>query len=168
MLFPRINRRLALFAVTAVVAVWLMVKAGGVLLPFALGLSFAYFVAPLVVRIDRMLRPRLMRWGIERFARPIAIVILYLLVAGVFALIGLLIVPPLVREMRDLVEAAPQLYAQAESRAQDLVRDYNTVLPEQARVLIEDTVTEERLEELGLQGLDILRARSARHLGGCF
>lgn len=154
---PRINRRLLLFAVTTVVTLWLLYRAGGVLLPFVLGLGFAYFVAPLVERIDRLIRPRLARWRMERAARPLAIVTLYLLIGGTLAVVAVTLVPPLVDQLVALGEAAPELLDLAETRVDEAIVTYERWIPAEAQAMIEEAASGERIEGLVVQGLDILR-----------
>ena len=154
---PRINRRLLLFAVTTIVTLWLLARAGSVLLPFALGLSFAYFVAPVVARIDTAIRPRLATWNMERAARPLAILILYLLIGGVMTVIGLTVVPPLVEQLVELAEATPELFDLAEARVDEALDAYERWIPAEARAMIEEAASGDRIEELSVQGLDILR-----------
>ncbi len=154
---PRINRRLLLFAVTTILSLWLLARAGSVLLPFALGLSFAYFVAPVVERIDGWIRPRLKAWGMERAARPLAIVVLYLLIGGTFMLIGLTVVPPLVDQLVELVEATPELFALAEERVDEIIVAYESWIPSEVKTMVDEAVAGAQLQEWGMRVLEVLQ-----------
>lgn len=83
--------RYALVAFAVIVVLWLILAAGNALVPFIIGLILAYLITPLINRFDR----RLPRWA--------AILIVYAIVAVVLAGILILIVPPLLDQLRQLI-----------------------------------------------------------------
>lgn len=74
---------------------------GTVMLPFLVGGAIAYFLDPIADRLERM--------GLSRTAATATISIIALLI---FALLALLIVPMLVRQLVQLVNAAPTIVGQ--------------------------------------------------------
>jgi predicted PurR-regulated permease PerM len=82
-----------------------------VLFPYLLGLVMAYLLLPLVNWLDRKMPDRLHRW---RVARPLAIVVTYLLVGAIVAGILAFFVPLLVDQARILVERWPELASRVE------------------------------------------------------
>jgi predicted PurR-regulated permease PerM len=78
-------------------ALWLL---GDVLLPFVAGAAVAYFLNPLVVRLVGL--------GLPRLA---ATTLIALLLAAAVVLAGLLIVPAVVGQAAQLVDAAPDILA---------------------------------------------------------
>jgi len=154
----RIDRRLILFGLTLAGVGWALWSAGGVLLPFIIGLSVAYFVAPLVARIDRFLRSLLGRWPWSLPAvRPAAILIVYAMLGGAVAGAVLLAAPPLIDQLSHLVERMPELGARAEERARELVALYEDKIPPRAAEYIEGALTEERLEAAGMRLLGLVQ-----------
>ncbi|GAB4472563.1 MAG: AI-2E family transporter [Anaerolineales bacterium] len=77
-----------------VIALWvyLLFRFSVVLPPFILAVILAYVLSPLVNRVQRHLR----------LPRSMAILIAYLLVLGILALLGWLIVPPVIEQMSGL------------------------------------------------------------------
>jgi predicted PurR-regulated permease PerM len=156
------RRRLVLFVIVAALVVGLLLVAGSAVLPFGLGLVFAYLVAPLVSGGDRLLRRLLdmpiARWPwIANAVRPTAILGVYVLVAGVLAGGLVLLSVPLTSELGDLAENAPSLAAQAEALAADTVFEVQERLPDQVETEILAFFTRERVQALGLRAFEILR-----------
>ena len=88
---------LMLLASTLVLLFWMLESLGGVITPFVLALVLAYILDPAVDALQR-----------RRVPRALAILILALPVLGLIALgIGLGI-PALIRQVGEIVEAAPQ------------------------------------------------------------
>lgn len=78
---------------------------------FLFAILFAYFVAPLVRRMERPLR-----------SRAAAILVTYVILAGVLTVGGFLIGPKIARETRDLASTLPELLNRAATG--QLVRDF--------------------------------------------
>src|SRR5262249_11149668 len=87
--------RFALVSAALAVIVWLFASAWSQLLPFQLGLVLAYITLPVVNALSRVMP----RW-------LAATLLVVLEIAGAVALVGLL-VPPVVRELVQLVTALP-------------------------------------------------------------
>jgi predicted PurR-regulated permease PerM len=96
----------------AVVIVWALYLARRALLLTYLSLLLATAASPLVRLVERRaLRP----FGPFRLPRSLAILIVYLLVIGAVVGIGLIIVPPILPQIRALQAEAPPLLDQAQS-----------------------------------------------------
>ncbi|MBT8424026.1 MAG: AI-2E family transporter [Boseongicola sp.] len=84
-------------AVVFFVVLWLL---GDVILPFVLGAAIAYFLDPVADRLERLGTSRAVAVGIITF---FAILI--------FVVLALLIIPLLVKQTADLIEAVPEIAA---------------------------------------------------------
>ena len=73
-----------------------------ILLPFVAGFVLAYLFQPFVERMSR--------WGIDR---GVAAFIIIAVVALIFAIIAALIVPPVIDELAQLIQALPRYYQEA-------------------------------------------------------
>lgn len=87
-----------LFALGAFALLWFL---GDILLPFILGSAIAYCLDPIADRLQRM--------GLSRALAVLVISVLFVLV---FAIVSLLVIPSLVRQTADLVNAMPDLARQ--------------------------------------------------------
>ena len=165
------HRRLLLFVVVASLIATLLFVAGGAVLPFGLGLVFAYLVAPLVGGGDRLLRLLLagpmerLPW-LEGVIRPTAILGVYVLVVAVLAGGLVLLSVPLTSELGELTENAPSLAAQAEQLAEDTVYEVQERLPDEVEAEILAFFTRERVQSLGLRAFEILRDGALATLSG--
>jgi predicted PurR-regulated permease PerM len=90
---PRALARVALVAGAVVVIVALFIAAGSAIAPFVIGLVLAYLMLPLVNKLNQSLP----RWA--------AILIVYVLVFVIFLSVILLIVPPLIGQIQQLIMA---------------------------------------------------------------
>lgn len=102
---PRAIVRYALAAAAIAVALlWVIYQARGALLLIYVGALIAIGLSPLVSiieREDRLTANRVPRW--------LAILTIYLLIVATFVGIGMLVVPPLAAQSRELWETAPEL-----------------------------------------------------------
>ncbi|WP_380053343.1 AI-2E family transporter [Falsihalocynthiibacter sp. SS001] len=106
-----------IFTVIFMVALWYL---GDVLLPFILGGAIAYFLDPLADRLEKL--------GLSRAASTAVITLIAVIV---FILMALLIIPALINQIADLVDAAPDyfgnLQAFVKERFPDLADRESTV-----------------------------------------
>ena len=94
-------------AVVFVLILWLL---NDILLPFVVGMAVAYFLDPVVVRLQRV--------GLSRTWATTAVTILAVLLAvGV----AMAILPPLFGQLQSLIVKAPQYIVQAMARVQPLI-----------------------------------------------
>ncbi len=114
---------------------------GNVLLPFIVGGAVAYFLDPVADRLERL--------GLSRTAATATISILALFS---FGLLAILVVPTLVRQFGDLINAAPDIFY----KLQDvLTRRF-------PQVMDEDSVLRDSLVALG----HTIQSRGAELIGG--
>jgi predicted PurR-regulated permease PerM len=100
------RNRLILWAVLFLLVGGVIWAARGVLLPFVLGLVLAYLLFPVVNWLDRHMPARLHAW---RVARPLAILLTYLLVLLLVAGIIAFFVPLVIDQVNILIENWPAL-----------------------------------------------------------
>ena len=133
-LSPQRRNRLLLWAALILLLLGLLWAARGVLFPYALGLLLAYILLPLVNWLDRHMPARFRKWGI---ARPLSILLTYLLLIAIAAGVVAFIVPIVVDQAEILIENWPSLA----SRVQDWgVRGwdwYTRTIPADWRLTIE-------------------------------
>lgn len=103
---PGRRNRILLWLALGVLVGAMVWAAREVLLPYILGLIMAYILLPVVNWLDRHMPARLRTW---RLARVLAILLVYLVLAGI--LVGLLafVVPLMVEQIEVLVQNWPQL-----------------------------------------------------------
>jgi predicted PurR-regulated permease PerM len=98
------------WAAAAVVFVLLLWLLNDILLPFVVGMAVAYFLDPVVARLQRL--------GLSRTGATTTVTI-----AGVLIAVGvaMAILPPLFGEVQSLIVSAPQYIVQAAARLQPLI-----------------------------------------------
>jgi predicted PurR-regulated permease PerM len=84
---------------------WLLYRLAPVITPFAISAGLAYLGDPLVDRLERL---RFIRWPISR---TVAVVIVFVLMTLTFALLLLIVVPLLSKQIEHLVERIPAITA---------------------------------------------------------
>lgn len=108
-------RQLIVFglAVTAltVVLLWAAYLAREVLLLIYVSALFAIGFSPLVRLLERQ---KLLPVGTRRAPRWLAILIIYLIIIGALTGVGLMVVPPLVQQARELWSELPVMFARAQ------------------------------------------------------
>ncbi len=112
--------RLAWASLAAVVVLALIAAAGNAVVPFVLGLVLAYLLLPLVNRLSK------------RMPRPLAIAVVYVLIALIMAGLALLIVPPLVSQARRLLGEVSNP-ANWSTIAQSAIAWYENTIPPELR-----------------------------------
>lgn len=115
-----VRQQATYWGIAAVVFFLLLWGMGGVILPFLVGGAVAYFLDPVADRLQRL--------GFSRTAATATISILALVM---FVILALLVVPMLVRQLTQLVNAAPDIIARLQSflttRFPDLMDAESTV-----------------------------------------
>lgn len=144
---PRFNRRLVLFVVTFSLILWVLWQARTTLTPFIAGLIIAYLISPLVNRVHHALPAHVQR---RPFARPIAILAVYLL--GLFIVTSAVsfLVPPIITQATQLIQNAPALYNQAQNLSVQLIDEYQRLLTPEMQTMILDAFNASNLQQVGL------------------
>jgi predicted PurR-regulated permease PerM len=96
-----------------IVILWAM---GNVVMPFIMGGAIAYFLDPVADRLERL--------GLGRVAST---VVIFIILALVVILAGLVVIPTLIQQSTDLVQSAPQI---AEQLRAFLIERFPTVMDE--------------------------------------
>jgi predicted PurR-regulated permease PerM len=99
-----VHKQAQYWGIAAAVLFLLLWALGDVLLPFVLGGALAYLLDPVADRFERM--------GVSR---AMAVTLIALAVLLGLAILILLVIPLLVQQTRDLIEAAPELFAQLQN-----------------------------------------------------
>jgi len=90
-------RQLA-FAVIMILVIWFLAKAQGLIFPFVISFVLAYLFDPLADRLEG--------W---RIPRTLAALIILILSFGVLTLVGIILIPSLINEIKELMEGIPEL-----------------------------------------------------------
>ena len=140
---PRSRRRKLVLLLAAVIFLgWILWAVRAVLWPYALGLTLAYILAPIVGLIESGFRrigeyPRLK--FVNRIARMISIVITYLLVIAILVGFFSIVVPMVIRQGRTLWEQRETVWAYISNFGRDMIAQYQ-LLPDAIKVRVEETV----------------------------
>lgn len=144
------RRRWILVGVTLLLVGWVVWSARGALIPFVIGGIVAYLMAPIVARIQRLFPTR---GRLGRVARPMAIVVAYLVVIAILVGAGFYLVPPLVRQTTAFFEDVPAYWADVQREIDGLLAQYREQVPTRFRERIEAN-----LDTLGAQVGEAVRA----------
>lgn len=99
-----VRQQLIYWGIAAAVLLLVLRGLGTVMLPFLVGGAIAYFLDPIADRLERM--------GLSRAA---ATAIISIIAVMIFAVAALLVIPTLVRQLIQLVNAAPQIIGQLQT-----------------------------------------------------
>ncbi len=145
MAIPRRRRKLlSLLGATALFLLWLLWRTRSVLYPYLFGLGLAYILSPLVNLLERGGRWLARRRGLgflRRAARPVAVVLTYLLFVSLLVGFFSLVVPLLGEQARTLWQEAPALWEKISRWGDSLVQQYR-LLPPQVQAQIEKSMGE--------------------------
>lgn len=118
--------RLILFLVAFTLVATVFWKARAALTPFVMALVIAYLMLPLVNRVQALLPEGMHRRGI---ARPLAILIVYLIVTLAIMLAVRSLLQPLVNQINALLTNVPALYEQGVTLVNDALEQYYQEIP---------------------------------------
>ncbi|HID64350.1 MAG TPA: AI-2E family transporter [Anaerolineae bacterium] len=134
---PARRNRLILIVLLLLLICWMLYVAKSALFPYIIGLVVAYLVLPLVNFLDRRMPSRLRN---RNLARPLSIVIVYLMIilfiAGVFAFL----IPPVVEQGQVLWKQMPQLAAKGRALGTELLGKYQEAIPLDIRQRIQSNL----------------------------
>ncbi len=111
--------------------------ARGALFPFIISIILAQLLYPVVAFMESRLP-----WHVQnpRLARITAIVVIYIVFAGVVTGILYLTIPPLFHEFQLFIETFPQLYELARSTVESWSTEFTERIPEELRTQFEEAV----------------------------
>ncbi|WP_373353480.1 AI-2E family transporter [Pseudoroseicyclus sp. CXY001] len=93
-----VRNQLVYWGIAALALFFILWAVGNVILPFVLAGAIAYVLDPIADRLQRL-----------GFSRILAVITITVLAVLIFAAVILLLVPTLVRQTSDLIEAAPEM-----------------------------------------------------------
>ena len=122
MLLARLRRpQLLFFLLVALLVLWLLWLARASMAPFIIGLVAAYLILPLVNLLQRWMPVPVQK---RHLARPLSVVVVYLLGIALLILAANTVVTPLVGQATELANRSDELYAQGvETVNEMLARD---------------------------------------------
>ena len=135
-LTPARRNRLILVLALAIIVLAFLWVARSALIPYIFALALAYLLLPAVNRLEVTLN-RVFRGRSVRAARPVAILLTYVVVVGMLVLFFSLVVPVIVQQFEVLWNSRDQLVGQGQVLAANLVIWYQRSIPPdvQARLL---------------------------------
>jgi len=131
-------------AIALMLILWAM---GQVVLPFIVGGAIAYFLDPVADRLERM-----------GLSRVLATIVIFIILSMVVVLAGLIVIPTLVQQTTDLVQAAPGL---ADQLRTFLGERFPSVMVEDSPVRNALTSIGETLESRGAELLQTVLSSAA-------
>jgi predicted PurR-regulated permease PerM len=134
----RFKRFVLWFAMSALVVVLLWL-ARPVLVPFILGLVLAYLLLPLVHWLERHMPAPLRDRGI---ARPLSIILTYLLFILIIAGLMAFVVPVMGQQVGTFIERIPQYREQLGNLIEKIQQWYEGNIPDSLKATIEDNLSE--------------------------
>jgi predicted PurR-regulated permease PerM len=120
-----VRQQATYWGIAAVVLLVVLWGLGSVLLPFLLGGALAYFLDPVADRLQRA--------GLSRTAATATISVVALLV---FVVLALLVIPTLVRQLADLVNAVPAIVARLQAFLSDRFPEFMA-----SKAVVRDTLS---------------------------
>ena len=135
-LTPNRRNRLILVLALAIIVLFFLWVARSALIPYIFALALAYLLLPVVNRLEVILK-RVSRGRSVRAARPVAILLTYVVVVGMLVLFFSLVVPVIVQQFEVLWSSRDQLAGQGQVLAANIVIWYQRTIPSdvQARLL---------------------------------
>ena len=132
-------KRFVLWFTMSALVVALLWMARPVLVPFVLGLVLAYLLLPLVHWLERHMPARLRAW---RVARPLSIILTYLLFVLIIAVVVAFLVPVMARQVGTFLERIPQYSDQLGDLVQKGREWYGSNIPESWKATVEANLAE--------------------------
>lgn len=134
---PTQRYRVLLITALLVLCLGILIAAWAALVPFFMGLLLAYLLLPGVDFLDRH-APRFLQR--KRCSRPLAIIIMYIVVIGLVAGILSYFIPIVTKQAKVLIQAAPSYLV----RLQDLltidIEDFLEKIPENIRAAVDANI----------------------------
>lgn len=132
-------KRFVLWFTMSALVVALLWMARSVMVPFILGLVLAYLLLPLIHWLERHMPARLRTW---RVARPLSIILTYVLFVLIIAGVVTFLVPVMARQVGTFVERIPQYSDQLGDLVQKGREWYGSNIPESWKATVETNLEE--------------------------
>lgn len=127
--------RYALFVIIAAIIFYMLVSHWGstkafvgnmfqILSPFFLGVLIAYFLTPLVNRIDGFMQKRITKGKAGRVTFVLSMIVSYILVLGFIAIAFIFVVPQIIDSIQELTNKIPSMYRQFTKELMDFQKKH--------------------------------------------
>lgn len=127
--------RYALFVIIAAILIYIIISHWeetkkslsnlfNVLSPFLIGVLMAYFLIPLVAKIQGLLRKFITKGKYEKITKSVSIFLAYLLVIGFIAIAFIFVIPQMGQSIRELTDKIPYMYRTIMREMADLQKRY--------------------------------------------
>jgi predicted PurR-regulated permease PerM len=132
------HRKRSILILIAILAIgWVLWEGRQSLVPFALGAIIAYLMTPLV-SLFQMVFPK--RGILSGFGKVFAILLTYAIFLTAFVTAGYYVLPPLIQETVDFIEAIPRYWEISQREFTVFMDWYEQEVPETWKEQIEDTL----------------------------
>jgi len=132
-------KRMLLWLAMSLIVVIMLWAARPVLVPFILGLVLAYLLLPLVHWLERHMPSRLQTW---RVARPLSIILTYLLFVILIAGLIAFVVPVLGRQVANFIERLPEYSTRLQGQVDRGLQWYQENIPDDWKQSIEASLSD--------------------------
>lgn len=143
--------RYALFVIIAAILIYIIISHWGetrksfsnlfnVLSPFIIGVLMAYFLIPLVAKIQGLLRKFITKGKYEKVTKSVSIFLAYLLVIGFIAIAFVFVIPQMGQSIRELTDKIPFMYRTIMREMADLQKRYPNIDLEYAYDQLEEVM----------------------------
>jgi predicted PurR-regulated permease PerM len=129
------RKRLILILIAVALISWVVWEARQALVPFIIGGVIAYLMAP-IVNLFQMVFPR--RGFLASVGKVFAILLTYAIFLSILVMAGFYLIPPLIRETIEFVEALPRYWEIAQREFNVLMTYYEEEVPNAWKAQIED------------------------------
>ena len=135
---PRNRRSLLLVTAILIIFLALIYWLGGALLPLLISGVVAYALLPVVRKLEQV-----MPWRNRKpaLARLLSVILIFLVLAGGLAGIGVAVVPPAIEQTSEFVRSIPVLAANIRTAAEQLNEAYANRIPLRIRESIREAIT---------------------------
>lgn len=127
--------RYALFVIVASIIIYIIISHWtattsflanlvNVLSPFLIGILIAYFLIPMVARIQGLLQRFITKGKGEKITKTVAIIISYVLVLGFIAVAFVFVIPQMGDSIQELTDKIPSTYKQLVRQLDKLQKEY--------------------------------------------
>lgn len=127
--------RYALFVIIASIVIYIVISHWSettafvsnlinILSPFLIGVLIAYFLIPLVAKIQGLLKKYVTKGRYEKVTKTVAIIISYVLVLGFIAVAFVFVIPQMGQSVQELTEKIPSTYNRIVQELDALQRKY--------------------------------------------
>ena len=127
--------RIALWAAMLLLIAWVAWQARWALLPFSIGALLAYVLTPVVDHLAALVPGQARQESV--LFRGLAVVLVYLAIAGVLGGAGIIVLPVAVEEISHFVENLPTLIDDTQLQVNEWLEVYRERVPEDIRMRVD-------------------------------